>query len=479
MLELHSLPRISRHNLSLPRPASDSALTSAPHHAPGSHKALFAAAREAGNAPGERGAHKATTSNSVASRSRSGYGGHASSAIDAESGDLAMLPQDVSVVTAAPVGVSVAFLMSYVSNHGLNLDAPPPGDTTRAVAQALKRLLKQKNEIGPHTRTLAEQTHSVTGGSLAGSTSVHVAHAWDSDFNGLVDTLVKDAAGDLDKTYWVDVFCTDLHSAPEDPVAFVQQLVVGADDVLLVIDPEGEALRRLWVVFEALLAFHAGKLRVRCASPDGFGSSEAALKRWETYLDAADWATSDVSRKSDEKRLKAYAEKAWDSGAKSIERTLAHFKMSLRRDIYGQILVAAVEAGDRKAVVAALDLGASPETQDHLGNTVEELATFNGRNDISDLLFDRRMQQRGHLSLAEWALNPSELAKSDQASWFVTEYLNDDLGIIESLTDFDSVALSSDLRQFALEEFSDESTATPNLSSRGESTPTASGGLPA
>jgi hypothetical protein len=268
----------------------------------------------------------------------------------------------------------------------------------------------------------------------------------------------------------VDVFGIDLQSPPEDPVAFVQQLVAVVDEVLLVVDLEGKALRRLWVVFEVLLAFHAGKLRVRCASSNGFGSSEAALKTWEAHLDAADWALADTTRKSDEKRLKAYAERVWESGGKSMERTMAQLRRSLRQDIYSQILVAAVEVGDRKAVIAALDLGASPEAQDHLGNTAEELATFNGRTDIYDLLFDRRMQQRGHLSLSEWALNPSELAKSEQAAWFVTEYLKDDLGVVETLTDFDEGLASEGLLQLGSADLCDQSTATPNLSSRGEST---------
>jgi hypothetical protein len=479
MLELQSLPRISRHSLSLPRPASDPALTRV-HHAPGSHKALFAAAREAGNSTvGEKSANKTWAASTVQSVSKMGCGGYASSSVGAESVMKTVLaPEDSNIVsaTSAPIGVSVAFLMSFAARYGSQPDASSSENTTRAIAQSLKRRQQQASELGPHTKALAGQDHPVTGGSLSGCTSAYVAHAWDSDFSGLVDALVVDAAGDLDKTYWVDVFGTDLQYLPEDPVAFVQQLVAGSDEVLLVVDPEGEALRRLWVVFEALLAFHAGKLRVRCASSDGFGSSVAALKTWEAHIDAADWALADVTRKCDEKRLKAYAERVWNSGGKSIERTMAQFKMTLRQTIYSQILVAAVEAGDKQAIIAALDLGASPESQDHLGNTVEELASFNGRTDIQDLLFDRRMEKRGHLSLAEWALNPRELAKSAQANWFVTEYLNEGLEVTEPLIDFDEGLVSREMLQLGPADLSDQSTVTPNLSSRGGSTPGASSG---
>merc|ERR1712187_448585 len=107
---------------------------------------------------------------------------------------------------------------------------------------------------------------------------------------------------------------------------------------------------------------------------------------------------------------------------------LARLKMALRQDVYNQILVAAVEAGDQHAVSAALERGASPEAKDTLGNTVESLAMFIGRDDIENLLFERRMYPKRHLGLSEWALNPRELANSDQANWFVTEYLTDDLG---------------------------------------------------
>jgi hypothetical protein len=299
---------------------------------------------------------------------------------------------------------------------------------------------------------------------------VYLVHAWDADFQQLVEALVADAAGDLDKKYLIDVFGADLHSPLDDPVAAVRRLLAGADEVLLLIDNEGQALQRLWVIFEAFQGFEMGKLRLRCTAPGGFGATEADLNAWDARIDAADWALADVSRKCDEKRLRVYAEKTWETNGKGTERILARLKMALRQDVYNQILVAAVVAGDKHSVSAALERGASPESKDTLGNTVESLAMFNGRSDIENLLFERRMYPKRHLGLSEWALNPQELANSEQASWFVTEYLTDELGREEAqFNGIEDFLVSGDLLRLTSPDLSEQSTRTPHLSSRGES----------
>jgi hypothetical protein len=322
-------------------------------------------------------------------------------------------------------GVSIACMLSFLIKYCPQIDDSSDSQrhTTRDVARGLKRRMKDADESGPHVDSLVGQQHLVTGGDVTGRAGVYVAHSWDSNFHELVEALVSNAQGDLDKRYFIDVFSNDLHTIDDDPVATVQRHVAAADTVLLVLDTEGETLRRLWVVFEALLAFQAGKLHVRCTAPDGFGASEAALRDWEGRIDRADWALAECSRKSDDKRLRAFAEKEWEVGGKGVERMLAQLRKTLRQDVYSQILVAAVQDGDKATVSAALDLGADPEAQDALGNTVEALAAFNGREDIENMLFERRMRQQFHPSLSEWALDPRQLAKSDQAGWFVTEYL--------------------------------------------------------
>jgi hypothetical protein len=342
-------------------------------------------------------------------------------------------------------------------------DASLPGMATRDVARALKRRMQQAGEMGPHLDSLAGQTHSVTGGDIMGFSGTYVAHAWDADFRELVDCLVTDSQGDLDKRYLVDVFGADLHTGLEDPVTVVQQRVGAAQTVLLLVSGKCESLQRLWVVFEALLALQAGKLQVRCAAPGGFGDSEAALKLWEANIDAVDWALADVTLKSDEKRLKAFAEKEWEVGGKGVERMLAQLRKSLRQDVYSQILSGAVAKGDLQAVRAALDLGADPEVQDALGNTGEAVAAFNGNDEIADLLFEHRMRKHFHAPLSEWALDPRQLAASDQAGWFVTEYLGGKLP--EEVADDEEDLHIAGL----LLGLSEPSTCTPNLSSRAES----------
>jgi len=302
-------------------------------------------------------------------------------------------------------GVSVAFLLNELAEH-----SPPRGPadcTTRSVALAVKRRMRAAGEEGPYTRMLEGQKHFLTGGALSGSSRVHVVHAWDASFAGLVECISADAGGNLDQRYFVDVFSADLQEPAADAVASVQRLVAGADEVLLIMDIEGKALVRLWVIFEALLAHSAGKLRVRPVS--GFGSNEAALREWEAKLDAADWMLGEATRGGDEKRLRSFATRAWDSSGRGIERMMAQLKIWMRREVYGEILIGAVEAGDKRSVEKALDMGARPEQRDRQGNTAEALASYLGRTDIEDLLFERRLRNRNHLPLSAF-FGAAELA---------------------------------------------------------------------
>jgi len=217
-----------------------------------------------------------------------------------------------------------------------------------------------------------------------------------------------------------------LQSPPEDPVVAVQSVVARTREVLLVLDAEGKALSRLWVLFEALLAFGAGKLRIRSSAPQGFGASEKELLQWEERIDAIDWILAKATRRADEDRLRAFAKRTWDAGGKGMERRQAQLKILLRREVYGQILLGAIARGDRAAVEAALEKGAKPDQQDALGSTAEELASFYGREDIADILFERRMRGMKHLPLSSF-FTPGELvaacgsASADALRPFLTE----------------------------------------------------------
>jgi len=254
----------------------------------------------------------------------------------------------------------------------------------------------------------------------------------------------------------VDVFTADLHAAVEDPVTEVQRSIAGAGDVLLVLDAEARALGRVWVLFEALLAVAAGKLRVRCSAPGGFGASEEDISAWEDRIDAADWVLAQATRRTDERRLRAYADKAWESGARGLEQRLAQLKGFLRREVYGQLLIAAVERGDRRAVEAALDRGASPEQQDALGNTAEELAAFNGHAELEELLFARRMHKIPHQRLSAFFQTRELLAAAgavhpDVLVPFLTQAVDEDTG------GSDGEAISEASQSFAEDEVMHES----------------------
>lgn len=310
-----------------------------------------------------------------------------------------------------PAGVSAACLLAFLSDSSPSRPSADQGgghtafSTRRAVAE-IKRQRKEESE-GRAGASYADgvrgQTHYVTDGDLTGPAAVHVVHAWDADLRDLVECLVQHSGGDLDQRYAVDAFTTDLFVPAEDPVAAVQASIAGASHVLLVLDAEGIAFRRLFVLFEALLAQTAGKLSVACSASGGFGCSEEALRLWEKRLDGGDWESAETTRKSDDKRIRAFADKTWETGGKGIERMLARMKIELRKDIYGQVLIGAVEQGDLKAVKLSLELGADPSHKDKHGNTAEELAAFNGREDIEEAIFARRLAgQPGHLRLSEY-----------------------------------------------------------------------------
>lgn len=383
-----------------------------------------------------------------------------------------------------PHGVSVAFLQCYLAeNHPdpevdtaisdpvLGFSGRDAGEsvaTSRTAALALKRRMQEVGQTGSYVEMLGDEEHFMTGGAVAGRTATHVVHAWDSAFRELVAGVAGDARGDLDRRYGIDVFAVDLQNPPADPVASVQGLVAGAGDVLLVLDSEGKALNRLWVLFEVFLALSAGKLRVRCSAPGGFGSSQASLRAWESRIDTVDWVLAETTRSSDEKRLRKFAEFEWEMKGRGVERMLVQLKKFLRSNIYEQILVNAVEAGDRLAVETALDLGADPSTRDHLGNPVEELASFNGRGDIETLLFERRMQKLPHLRLSAF-FNPQELAESEQAEWFFTEVAGATENISARVQLGHDFGEAEDPLLLSSAGFSEQSTRTPNLSSRSSS----------
>eukprot|EP00928_Gymnodinium_smaydae_P042402 TRINITY_DN28563_c0_g1_i1.p1 TRINITY_DN28563_c0_g1~~TRINITY_DN28563_c0_g1_i1.p1 ORF type:complete len:494 (-),score=119.33 TRINITY_DN28563_c0_g1_i1:14-1495(-) len=319
-----------------------------------------------------------------------------------------------AVASAAPParGVSAAFLMHYRAQNAPLEEASAEQRTTRAAAGRLRRRPRADEEKGAFCETLEGETHFLTGGSMTGRAAVHVAHAWDANFSELIDCIVQDADLNLDRLYNVDMFTTDLQDGPDDPVAVVTTTIKKAGVVLLVLDAAGLALTRLWVLFEAMLALACGtELRVRSSSPNSFGADENSLRQWEEHIDAADWGMAEITRKADSKRVRGFAERNWDMKGRSSEQLLRQLKMLLRKEIYGQILVGAVVAGDRKAAQLAIEMGANPCQQDAMGNTVEELANAGGFSEIADLIFERRMRVKPHAALSDF-FAPAELAEA-------------------------------------------------------------------
>lgn len=326
---------------------------------------------------------------------------------------------------AAPsFGVSAAFLLSFLVEQGLSKESPVEEATTRSVALNLKKQMRDADTFGPQAKLLAEQTHYLTSGKLVGPAACHIAHAWDADFRDLVTCILEDADLEVNRHYYLDLFCSDLHESHHDPVSSTRQVVSGVKEVLLVLDSEGLALKRLWVLFEALLATAAGKLRVR-GSPGGFGASESSIRTWEAHIDAVDWVLAEANRNADDRQIRNFALKAWELGGKGIDAMLAQMKKQIRAEVYGQILVAAADSGNVQGVRAALEVGANPEQKDSLGNTAAELAAFNGHKHIEEAIFEHRMRRRYHGNLSSF-LRPEDMVQSFAAmAPFFAEYASE------------------------------------------------------
>ena len=233
--------------------------------------------------------------------------------------------------------------------------ASETAQTTRNVAAALRLKREECRDSARSAAELAErqEVHPLTCGEVAGPCSTHVAHAWDASFPELVDCLVRDAGSDLDRRYSIDLFGAEHlsghlevvpESAParssqgsqackgEDPVAAVQALVHGAKEVLLVLDKELACFSRLWVLTEAMMATAANKLRICTSDPRGYGSSMDDILRWESRIDAIDWSLAEVSRKSDDRRLRSFSERVWDVHGIGNERLLAQLKVGISQN---------------------------------------------------------------------------------------------------------------------------------------------------
>lgn len=249
-----------------------------------------------------------------------------------------------------PTGVSAAFLVSFLVDCRSKVEQP----TTRAAACALRtnnarlggrvpQSIKASNQMSDG---YAVQTHPLTGGRITGPSRTHVAHAWDADFEALVDCLVRDAGSDLDRRYNVDIFASEAIeetersskvASGEDPVESLQATVAKVQEVLLVLDKDALCFSRLWVLTEAMMAVRGNKLRL--CSTTCLGSTLVDIKTWEERIDGIDWSLATASRKNDERRLRKFAEKVWDMYGIGTERLLAQLKVALRKYIYGQILV--------------------------------------------------------------------------------------------------------------------------------------------
>lgn len=318
------------------------------------------------------------------------------------------------------LGVSAAHVATFAGVHG------GVGFSTRAVAHALKLEAKQTGAEGPLVDRIAGDVHFITGQAIVGAATVHVVHAWDSTFREVGSAVLADCAGDVDKKYSMDFFSLDQHAHYDDPVTTLHSLLEAVPEVVLVLDAQASALKRLWVLFESLVAFDLGKLRIRCSSPSGFGDSQESLRTWQHHVDSVDWVLAETTKAADDKRIRGFVQRQWTLCGKDVERKLALLRKFLRREIYGQIAVAAVMIGNKATVAALLEAGIDPGRMDEFGNTLEELASSCEHPEVEEMLFEHRMRKLNHLPLSAFfgvreMMKASECAAESVLQPFLTE----------------------------------------------------------
>ena len=268
-----------------------------------------------------------------------------------------------------PTGVSAAFLVSSLVHCRSKVAQP----TTRAAARVLRenggamatlcgRVPHRETDENHPTNPMDPRnpgdsnSHPLTGGPMRGPSRSHVAHAWDADFEALVDSLVKDAGAELDQRYHLDIFGSgeDVERCPErssqrsgvtgvtevaadSHIESLQATVAAVQEVVLILDKDALCFSRLWVLTEAMMAVRSNKLRI-CPTAS-LGSTAMDIQTWEERIDGIDWSLATSSRKNDERRLRKFAERVWDMNGIGTDRLLAQLKVALRKYIYGQILV--------------------------------------------------------------------------------------------------------------------------------------------
>ncbi|CAK9068016.1 unnamed protein product [Durusdinium trenchii] len=290
-----------------------------------------------------------------------------------------------------------------------------------------------------------------SGVGAAGSRRAkHVAVAEEANFEELVDCLVADCGSELERSYRVELAPQELDELEE-----LEASVRSAEEVLLILDRQ--------VLTSCLLCCSTSR-RLRVTSPpETFRGSASELLCWEQRLDGLDWQQLTAKGDAATRKLRTFAEQKWDLRGIGTDRLLSQLKVLLRRYIYGQILLKAVQLGDLEAVEAALERGASLDQRDADGNTLEDLARFCNHEEIEEFLFERRMQGMIHQPLSHFFRAEELIAQCSDADPtvlmpFMTQ--NDGEGTTDDLWP-DSAAMAAEEEDQQLWDYLAAITGTP------------------
>eukprot|EP00913_Durusdinium_trenchii_P024913 g23384.t1 len=339
-----------------------------------------------------------------------------------------------------------------------------------------------------------------SGVGAAGSRRAkHVAVAEEANFEELVDCLVADCGSELERSYRVELAPQELDELEE-----LEASVRSAEEVLLILDRQAFCLSNSWVLTSCLLCCSTSR-RLRVTSPpETFRGSASELLCWEQRLDGLDWQQLTAKGDAATRKLRTFAEQKWDTWTEAFQprrlpcwswtwktllvewverkcsesdlrgigtdRLLSQLKVLLRRYIYGQILLKAVQLGDLEAVEAALERGASLDQRDEPwrkhgadGNTLEDLARFCNHEEIEEFLFERRMQGMIHQPLSHFFRAEELIAQCSDADPtvlmpFMTQ--NDGEGTTDDLWP-DSAAMAAEEEDQQLWDYLAAITGTP------------------
>ena len=199
--------------------------------------------------------------------------------------------QKVSAAVFSRLGVTSAFLRTFLETHGSRLRLMTTGEVCTEIIRPLTAAAGCS-----YCELLQSQGHP----EVAPAYTV-VSHAWAESFLGLVETLLRRFEGSKD-VLWIDVFSFNQHASTKLAGATIEASLTPFASTVLVMNPPAKpsCLQRLWCLFETYCCIEGkGKLEVVVSDEESLNEAIRTGKTREQIetIDIIDASASDEEDK--------------------------------------------------------------------------------------------------------------------------------------------------------------------------------------